>query len=205
MRRLALILTIGLFLISCKAGGGSSTRIVEKPTIGKINIQVDGKDSVLDLKSCLMHVTARQSSDPGYNYAEYGFTLGNFDLMDNKALERALRAGNAEIVVFQLLGPTGSDKDTPLTVGTYSTDAKGLPKFDMLSLQVFTIVNGKQVWTRSKTSPATDTHGVVKITAIEGDLIQGEIDISTGSTLKARGNFIAQRAFDKIFVTAPTP
>jgi len=200
MKRFALILAICLFLISCKGGG---TRLVEKPTIAKINIQVNGKDSVMDLKSALMRVTPRQSSDPAYSYAEYNFTLGNFDLTDNKALEAALKAGTAEIVFFRVLGPSGSTKDTPLTVGTYSADAKGLPKYDILSLKIFTIVNGKQTWVGSNVSPVYDTKGEVKITAIEGDLIKGEIDLSTGTILKARGNFTAQHAFDKTFADNP--
>ena len=204
MRRLALAIFAGLFLIACSGRIGVKPSIVsEKPTIGRIDVKANGKDSVLDLKSGLMRVTERKSADPGYNYAEYNFTLGNFDLTDNKALERALNAGTAEIVFFELLGPTGSDKDTLLTTGTYSTEASTIPKFENLSLAIFTFVNGKQTWTASKTSPAFDTHGEVKITAIQGDTVTGEINIATGSTLAARGTFVARRAFDKPNINKP--
>src|SRR5262249_17025593 len=197
MRKLAIVVCVGLVLIACS----STPR--ELPTISRIDLRVNGKDSVLDLKSGLMRVTSRVSSDPAYNYAKYGFTLGNFDLTDNKALERALVGNSAEIVFFELLGPSGSNKDTLLTTGTYSTEAPSLPKFENLSLAIFTIIDGKQIWTLSKTSPAFETHGQVTITAIEGDLIKGELELYTGNVMRARGNFVARRAFDKPNISKP--
>ncbi len=191
MRRIVIVVSVALFLIAC------NRQPAEKPTISRIDINVAGKPSVMELKSGFMRILVRESPDPAYRYAKYCFTLGNFDLLDNKALERALKKDTARIIYFEILGPTGSTKETPLAPGNYTTDARVLPKFENLSLAIFTIQNGKQEWTSSKTSPAFDTHGEVKITAIEGDYIKGEINITTGSTLAARGNFIALRVFDK--------
>jgi hypothetical protein len=72
-----------------------------------------------------------------------------------------------------------------------------------LSLAIFTIVNGKQNWALSKTSPASDTHGEVKITSIDGDYVKGEINITSGTKLAARGDFIALRVFDKPNINKP--
>lgn len=201
MRKLGFLIVASLLLNGC------SRRIEQPiktlPIIGRIDVNVAGKPSVLDLKSGLTRVTARESSDPGYNYARYGFTLGNFDLTDNKALKRALEDETAVIVFFEILGPTGSNEGTPLAVGTYSTEAKGLPKFENLSLSVFTFVNHTQTWTLSRVTPAYETKGEVKITAIEGDLVKGEINVTTGTALAAKGTFVAQRAFDKPGFEAP--
>ena len=72
MRRLALAIVAGLLLAACSGREGPTKRL---PTIGRIDVNVAGKPSVLEVKSGLMRVTARESSDPAYNYAEYNFTL----------------------------------------------------------------------------------------------------------------------------------
>ena len=191
MRNSALVILSALVFTAC------GKAVTEKPTISRIDINVAGKPSVMELKSGFMRILVRESPEPAYRYAKYCFTLGNFDLLDNKALERALKRDTARIIYFEILGPTGSTKETPLAPGNYTTDARVLPKYENLSLAIFTVQNGKPEWTSSKTSPAFDTHGEVKITAIEGDYIKGEINITTGSTLAARGDFIALRVFDK--------
>jgi hypothetical protein len=200
MRTLAFVIGAGVLVISCSSG---KVNLVEKPIIGRIDVKVAGKPSVLDLRSGLMRVTARESPEPGYNYAEYNFALANFDSTDKQALARALDAGTAEIIFFKILGPTGSNKDTPLAAGTYSTDASGLPKYENLSLTIFTMVDGKQTWTRSVSSPAYETKGEVKITAVEGDLVKGEFNITTGNALAAKGVIVAQRTFDKPIFEVP--
>ena len=95
-------------------------------------------------------------------------------------------------VFFRIFGDKATNKNTPLKPGTYSAEAKEFPVFDNSSLAIFTFADGKQSVALSMNSPGNATKGDVKIASVEGDTVKGEINITTGTTIAAKGNFTAK-------------
>ena len=194
MRKLWLVVCAGLLLTACGAGtstdsGGKSS---SSGSSQKLELKADGKNSALEVKSGVMQVSAQDSSDPNAKAAIYGFTLANYDLDKSSELMKTLSKPEETRVYFKLYGDKGSDKNTPIKVGTYRADAKEFPMYDPTSLAIFTVADGKQSVALSQNSPAIDTKGEVKITSVEGDTVKGEINITTGDKIAAKGNFTAK-------------
>jgi hypothetical protein len=182
MKKLFLMMCAGLMLASCSGGSGP----------GKLNLKADGKDSVLEIKSGVMRVSEQVQSRPEWSAAKYEFTLANYDLTTSADLMKTLAKPEESRVFFRIYGDKATNKDTPLKPGTYSAEAKEFPMFDNSSLAIFTYADGKQSTALSMTSPGNATKGAVKIISVEGDTVKGEINITTGTTIAAKGNFTAK-------------
>jgi hypothetical protein len=183
MKRFWLVICAALLLAAC--GGCSSGP-------PKLSLKTDGKDSVLDIKSGVMRTTEQVQSKPEWSAAKYEFTLANYDLNTTSDLMRTLAKPEETRVFFRIFGDKATNKNTPLKPGTYSAEAKEFPMFDNSSLAIFTFADGKQSVALSMNSPGNATKGEVKIISVEGDTVKGEINITTGTTIAAKGNFTAK-------------
>ena len=182
MKKLFVMISAGLMLAAC---GGSSGP-------GKLNLKAEGKDLVLQVKSGVMRVTEQVQSRPEWSAAKYEFTLANYDLNTSSDLMKTLAKPEESRVFFRIFGDKATNKDTPLKPGTYSAEAKEFPMFDNSSLAIFTYADGRQSVALSMNSPGNATKGQVKILSVEGDTVKGEIDITSGTMIAARGNFTAK-------------
>jgi hypothetical protein len=194
MRKFWLLLCASLLLTACGAGTGTDSggKNTGSTSSQKLELKAGGKNSVLDVKSGVIQTTSQDSSDPSYKAAVYGFTLANYDLKQSSELAKTLSKPEETRVYFKLFGDPGSDMNTPIKVGTYRADVKEFPKYNPTSLAIIGYADGKQTVAMSQDSPAIETKGEVKITSVEGDTVNGEINITTGSSMAAKGNFTAK-------------
>ena len=183
MRELCLLICAGFLLAACGGAGSGS---------GKLDLKASGKDFVMDVKSGVMRVSQQDSSDPQYRAAIYHFTLANYDLNTTVDLMRPMSKPEERRVAFQIYGDKATNKDTPLKPGTYKAEATSFPSYARWSLAIWTFADGRPRVALSQDSAPIDTKGEVKITSVEGDTVKGEINITTGTTIAAKGNFTAK-------------
>ena len=192
MRKVWWIICASLLLTACGGGTGNDAGGKGAAAGPQLELKVDGKDSVLPLKSGVMQAFQQDSSDPKWKAATYGFTLANYELATGGDLAKTLTKPEETRVFFKLYGEPGTDKTAPIKPGVYKADAKEFPSYDATSLAIITFADGKQKVVMSQDSPAIDTKGEVKITSVEGDTVKGEINIATANKLGAKGTFTAK-------------
>jgi hypothetical protein len=191
MRNLWLLICASLLLTACSGGQVTerwSSRNYNSASSKRLELKADGKDSVLDVKSGVMFAMTENHTYREYGAAAYRFFLANYDLKRSEGLYRLLSNGEM-LVGFQLFGDPGSDKNTPIKVGTYRPDVQEFPKYNPGSLTITSYEDGKQSTAFSRNTPGIETKGEVKIISVEGDTVKGEINITTSNGFAAKGNF----------------
>jgi hypothetical protein len=158
----------------------------------KLALKSGGKDLSMEVKSGLLQPSEQTASDPKNAHAKYRFALANYDLNASPGETSKTLSNPGDVRVhFILIGPAGSNKETPLAPGTYATEG-GWPKFDNSQYAIISVADGKQVVAMGQDLPDKETTGMVKIASVEGDTIKGEIDIKTADKHAMKGSFTAK-------------
>ena len=190
-----LLLLIGASLLFSACGG------VGTPAKPALAVKVAGKDVPLEVKSSWqMSKDYTSYSDPNKpTTALYWFTIRNYAydkpngtiMFDNEKL----KAPEQVLVFFALYGEKATTNEkTPVKVATYKDDGKQSTSLSTVTVYVFG--EGKdEVASLSMGAGVPGNKGEVKITAVTGDNVTGEIDASgkaNGKDVSVKGTFTAK-------------
>lgn len=182
MKKLVFIFCIALFLTSCSSGG--------------FEAKVNGTNVLGEVKSAWLKKT-EYSSGNGKTTAMNVFVIRNFEydanakgsaLFDN---EKLAEKGQTR-VQFTVYDEPGSDKKTPLKVGTYPSGTANNKSLGVCG--IFQQAEGKDESTITWFGQPTDK-GEVKITSVTDDEISGEVECTGKSNDKeiyVKGKFTAK-------------
>ncbi len=183
MKQLLHIVFATLLLTACGGRSGPS-----KLQLNKIQLRVEGKDLLLEVKSGVIRIKAEEQVMRDWTTATYDFILANYEINRNGDMPTLNKPEDLR-VFFRIYGKKGTDKNTAPRPGVYKAEAKEIPKF--VALAIITVVDGKIHTTLSTNSPDT-VKGQVKIISVVDDTVEGEIDISSETTIAAKGSFTAK-------------
>lgn len=192
MRKILLIICVGLFLTACGGGGGTNSasngtgtapKTESAPT--KFMAKVGEKEYSFDIKDAVIwNGSLPYFGEDGkqMKQGEHNIILGSYDFEGEPG--RTVKAGQTKVVV-KLSGEIGTEEAPNLKVGTYSTGKNGAMTVSSNNILIF---DG------SKEVQNYETYGFsgeVKIISVEGDSVKGEIDIKTAKQL-CKGTFTAK-------------
>jgi hypothetical protein len=194
VRTIFLIVGVSLFLAAC---GAKSQPTESQSTIA---IRYDGKEIPFVEKSAWQTVQkALFGSSPNVannSHALRWISIRNYDSDGSKSNpnHEQLTAPEQVKIFLSLHDDAGTDVNTPLKIATYKGDSSAPMTFELIN--VFVFKDGKEqrlyVYPSSESDP---TSSQVKITAVNGDTISGEINAvgkMDGKELSVKGPFTAK-------------
>ncbi len=173
MKRLFLIATTSLLLSAC--GGGAP----------KLDIKVDGKDAVVNIKTAGTYygnVINTFPPKPPVQTFSHSIYMANYDMDTSNpmTMRKPLTSADQIRVGLELTGEEGTKENSPFKVGTYSVKSDMLNRVRMI--EVATFVDGNEKRTTFDTMSSTrKTTGEVKITSVTAYTITGEVNLTEGS------------------------
>lgn len=187
MKRLLIVILIGLGLTACGAAGNGTGA-------PKLDVKAGGKDSTLNVKSGAVNYGNVISTAPGKpNIQTFAHTIyiANYELDTSSPgwMRKPLTAPDQMRVDIQLTGEEGTKDDSPFKVGTYSAQADKFNSVRYVGINAF--ADGKQTETRFGSMAGSKTSGEVKITAVTADTVSGEVNLSEGDK-SIKGTFSAK-------------
>lgn len=187
MRKLLFLLLLGLFALSCG-----------KPT--DFEAKIDGQSVMKEVKSGYLSASEYVPGD-GTKTTLYTLVLTNFEFVMKNEFDNVdvikLTDPNQTKVQIVLYGEKGkSDRTTPLKVGDYPAgkDAKNMGN-QTYSVGIIRFVDGKEQSNYSYMPSQPDNNTMVKITSIDADVLNGEIQSKGDSNKKVieiNGKFTAK-------------
>lgn len=187
MKKLIIITMCALFAVACGGAGGGSSLAVKS----------GGKDVKFDIKGSstyisVMTYTEKPTGDGVVRASRgtsYSIDLVNFEPNDTVKV-KPLTADSQIRVHFGFVGEENSDEKAPFKVGTYTVGAERWNKFDGASITTF--ADGKEKADDFGLMSSTPSaKGQLKITAVTGDSVSGEVDI-TDKDRSIKGSFTAK-------------
>lgn len=158
-----------------------------------LTVSSGGKESALEVKSGTYQMSATNYSAGGKSEtaSEAVFFIANFDMAQSRAGGNKPENGQM-VAAFTLIGASGTNEKTPIQVGTYpvrSGEAENATRFNITTkCGMVMFENGAQ---SDKKLATSRLQGETKITAVAGDTVSGEINVTDGeSTIK--GTFVAK-------------
>ena len=187
------LIMASLMFAACGGAGKSST-----PALA---VKIDGKDVTFEAKSSWeMAQNYTDYSNPQKpTTALYWFALRNFAYDEPNSTimvsNEKLTAPGQLLVFFSLYGEKAtSTEKTPLKVMTYSGDGKYSTSLAVVTVYVHGATKD-EVYFVDLGGGSPDNKGEVKITAVTGDTVTGEIDASgkaNGKAVSVKGTFSAK-------------
>lgn len=184
-----LIIAIAMSITGCGSGGGGAAA-------SKLSVKLGAKESSIEVKSSMSSYGNIISTTPGKPPVQtfsHSIYLANYemDTTNEATMKKALTAPEQIRIVIGLDGEEGTKSDSPFKVGNYVL--KTSERINRVSLvSITTFADGKEKTesfdTMSSLSKAT---GDVKITAVTGDTVSGELNVSEGDK-SISGKFTAK-------------
>jgi hypothetical protein len=193
--RLALLFLLLLpvtFVFACKGMfGGGETKLVLTYKMDKnaapITKELAGKQSIMTVNE--LTTTAEGQAA---RIVRYSFYLANYD-SNPTVLEREMPSAENQIrVEIEVVGPEGSNVNTPLKTGTYAASqfTDGVNKFNKaLDVRVNLFDGGKVL--DQGISTVNPRKGFVKINSVDEETVTGEVEMSDDFR-SVKGSFSAK-------------
>jgi hypothetical protein len=197
MKILFLTVCVSLCLAAC---GGRSTQQTNGDSHSTIAIRYDGKEIPFIEKSAWQTVQkalfGSSSNVANNNHALRWITIRNYDFDASKGNPNhdELTAPEQVKIFLSIHDDAGTDVDTPLKIASYKGGSVAPMTFELINVYVFK--DGKEERLYLYPSAGSDpTTSEVKITAVNGDTITGEINAvgkMDGKELSVKGPFTAK-------------
>ncbi len=192
MKNLWIILCASFILTACGGTGTSSSPI--SSGLGKFSMDFKTMNSKTDVKKdfevkkgVVTPLAINLDSKP---IIRYMIDLTDFEYDANSSAKP--NNEKQTWIEISLFGDSGGTVDTPLRTGTFELSDSGASvgdKFSKVSnVKVAIFKDGKT----EETSLAYKAKGTVKINAVSGDTVTGEVDLTQENGGKIKGNFTAQ-------------
>lgn len=165
------------------------------PGATSLQVKVDGKDSTLAVKTTGTYTStktftmSKEGQTTITKAASHYIAFANYDLDTSSgmvSLDKPVTAADQIRVTIQLIGEEGTDDKAALKPGTYTAKADKYSKVDSVAIAVFADGKEKKTYFGSGTA-----EGQVKVSAVSGDTISGEIDLKDGERI-IKGPFTAK-------------
>jgi hypothetical protein len=180
MKKLLVMILASLLLAAC---GGAGTGSGSKSGPQKIELTVYGKTQTFEPKTGMMTVGQTGSDE---TYGEYGIHLGNVELKTSEDVNKTLTSTEDVRLSFALARKQGTDRKTPVAVETFPVNGHW-PHINDASVKTFD--GNRMVESWGHEAPNMDWKGEVKITAVNGDMVSGEVDLKFGDKISIKGPF----------------
>jgi len=180
-----LLIVFALILAGCgKSGNGSA---------GGIHVKAPGMDERdIAAKSGATFASTKSFTDKDNKIttaATYRVYVASYDLDTSqfaRSMDKPMTADDQARVVFSLVGEEGGNEKSPLKAGTYSAKADKYLKIEEVS-----IVTRKNGQDNKVVLDRSDLAGEVRVTAVSGDSVSGELNLTGGET-SIKGPFTAK-------------
>ena len=172
------------------AGGGSSFAVKS----GGKDLKFDAKSSNVD--QSVMTYTEKPTGDGVIRSTKGGsvsFEFVNFEAPNLAAYK--LTADGQMRLRFSVVGDENTDQNTPIKVGTYTTQAEKFMRLNNVDFVTFADGKEKSDYYSMMSSSAT-AKGSLKINSVSADSVSGEIDVVDGER-SVKGSFNAKLAKKK--------
>jgi len=189
MKKILLVLCVGLLIAACGGTGGPSSGLGKlsmqfKPnTISKLDMQKD----LAVKKGMITPLSLNVDSKP---IIRYMIDLTDFEYDGISAPKP--KDDSQMMITISLFGKSGDTAETPLRTGTfelYPQFANVDQKYDRISnVTAAVFKDGKT----EEYSFAGNAKGTVKINSVSGDTVTGEVDLTQDNGGSIKGNFTAQ-------------
>ena len=194
MKKLSAFILASILLAGCGGGGGGGG---SNPSTGapKLDVKVGGKDSPLDVKTGAVYYGNVISTAPGKpNIQTFAHTiyLANYEMETTTPgwTRKTPAAPDQMRVDIQLTGEEGTKTESPFKVATYGAKADKFTSVRSAVIHTFTDGKATQVHFNTLFSDSK-VEGEVKITAVTGDTVSGEVNLTDGGN-SIKGNFTAK-------------
>lgn len=196
MKLLLLTLFVSLSLVAC---GGRSTSQTSGESHSTIAIKYDGKEIPFEAKSAWQTVQkglfGSSSNVANNSHALRWITIRNYDFESKGNPNHDELTAPEQVKIFlSIHDDAGTGVDTPLEIATYKGGTLAPMTFELINVYVFK--DGKEerlyLYPSAESEP---TASEVKITAVNGDTITGEINAvgkMDGKELSVIGPFTAK-------------
>lgn len=176
------LVAMGVLPIGCGKSGGNTIKL-KWPGMDQHDVPVKSGNAFAVTK------TFTDINNKITTAASYRAYLANYDLDSSgfaRTMDNPLASDDQVRVVFSLVGDEGTNDKSPLKAGTYSAKAD---KF--MKVEDVLIVNRKGAQDNKMWFDRSSTTGEVKVTAVSGDTMSGEVDLTSGETA-IKGPFTAK-------------
>lgn len=180
----AIAFAIAILIAGCGGAGES-----------KLEVKAGGKTLPFSVKSSGTYSAVKTFTDTKDGQtkitkaASNYIVLANYDLDTSSgmsSMEKATTVAEQVRVAVQIIGQEGTDDKTGFKTGTYQVKADKFDKVDYVNIAMFS--DGKETKNFFDLSKAA---GQVKITAVTGDSVSGEVDLTEGEK-SLKGSFTAK-------------
>lgn len=188
MKKLLIMIlaTIGLLSACGGAGASKGTDTTSAVPTGKLELKTGGKNLTLTENSGAVYLSEMVSTAPGKPNVKtslHTIYVANFEMDTSGAgwMRKPLTAPEQMRVSLELIGEDGTDKNSPLKVGTYAAQADKTKGVRVA--KVLTFADGKQTETSFNSLMGNGDKkatGEVKITSVTAESVSGEVDLTEG-------------------------
>jgi hypothetical protein len=195
MKKLLLLIAGSLLLSACSGGAGSNSGPASSTGSSGKGIEIKLKDKTYTLEEKSGYLFSNDTTinfpDKSVKTANRDFVVANYDVDAGFGMfstGKKMTAPDQVRIIIKLEDKADTNKDAPISLGEYNSKQEEFMKF--FNVFIYTFADGKDA--ENKILGGYDnTKGGVKITAVNGDDITGEIDVTNGENT-VKGSFKAK-------------
>lgn len=176
-----------LLLSGCGGAGSNSNSDVSKPSEPpKMTLTVYGKTQSFEPKTGMLTIGQTGSPDSEDRYAEYGINFGSIPLNSSADVNKPQTSTEDVRLLFAVARKRKTDRNSPVEAETFPANGSW-PHLNDAQFKIFDGTRTIESWGHE--APSQDRKGWIKITAVNGDLVSGEVDMSFGDKITVKGPF----------------